>query len=286
LAQPYDGSWKLHLKRIVRKITSPLQNYLSQPVVTAENSCVPGFERSLPVYPEIQAFNSFSILKYFILSQNLRDKTRFLTNEDFEISLQCGQLINPQQIVLIVRDANDAQVLRLMIESPLPLVALYQISNGYVREYLPSENCDWSNKMLLPMAGDERSLIICALNAARYHLKGQIPALLMPKTESYLGCLDWFYMNALLKFICWKNLDYVGLASNSLGKPSLEFPNLNTVGSECAFSFQMAAGSVKGLLALVIAASTEQLELNYFHNQFIPEFLVVSQKKKLFQVTL
>ena len=106
MTQPFDGLWKIQVKRIVRKITSPLLNYLSEPLVTVENSCVPGFELSLPVYPEVQAFNSFSILKYFILSQHLRDRTRFLTNDDFEISLQntemAGQFMMSFKLAFLV----------------------------------------------------------------------------------------------------------------------------------------------------------------------------------------
>jgi hypothetical protein len=269
-------------QRIVRRLTGSLQRFLVQPPVTAENSCVPDFEPRPTVFPAFQALNIHALLKYFILSEGLRDRTRFLTHDDFEITAQSGQLINPQPIVLLVSDADDTAVACLIAESPLPLAAVYQMAEGAVREHVPDGRGDWVTEMLQPTSSAPRDLMVCALNAADKHVEGTLPALLMPTVDRYLGCADWFYVNALLKYIVWSDLGYVGLDCARRGRPHQEFPDLQVVRGGDAFSLHMAAGTVAGIRALLVVADPELVDMCGRANRMLLEFPVVVKGENLF----
>lgn len=281
-ARTKDGLWKSQFRRILRKITSYLDNYLSKPILSTENSCMPGYESKLTTYPESQAINGPSILKYFIHCNALRERTRFLTQNDFEIELQSGQLINPQQTVLIICEEENEKVQKLLNESPLPLLFVYQIVNGLVREYERKNKYNWSSKILQHKKSDNISLTEFALIEANIKIAPLTPVLIMPSADKYLNCFDWFYLNALLKFISWKNVSYVDLNSGKCGKSQIDFPSLNVVRSEGLLSFKMVAGTVEGLASLIAPKNTNQSEIYNCDNKQVHNYLVISQNKKLF----
>lgn len=269
-------------QRIARRLSSLAQRSLSRPPVTAENSCVPDFERTPRVFPEFQALNIHALLKYFILTEGMRGKTRFLTHEDFDITVQSGQLINPQPIVLLIHEADDTAVARLMAESPMPLVAIYQMKEAAVQEYVLDRRGDCSSTKLQPATSAPRDLIACALGAASRHSGGLLPVLLMPTVERYLGCTDWYYMSALVKYIAWSNLEYVGLECKGRGRPHIEFPELQLVRGCGAFSLRMAAGTVSGIHAFLNVADPEIVDVCDRVDRMLLEFPVVAESKKLF----
>lgn len=269
-------------QRIVRRLTGPVQRFLAQPPTTAENSCVAGFEHRPPIFPAFLALNIHALLKYFILSEGLRDKTRFLTHEDFEIAAQSGQLINPQPIVLLVHDADDVAVAHLKAESPLPLAAVYQMGEGAVREHVPDGQGGWATTVLQAASNAPRDLMACALGAAASHAGGALPLLLMPTVDRYLGCADWFYTNALLKYVAWSELGYVGLDCSQRGRPHLEFPDLDMVRGGGAFSLRIAAGTVAGIRAFLDVADPELLDVCERSDRMLLEFPVVAKDGDLF----
>ena len=268
-------------QKIVRRLTGWVQGFLMRPPVTAENSYITGFERKQPVFPAPRALSIRALLKYFILSEGLRDRTRFLTTEDFEITKQSGQLINPQPIVLLVRDKDAKAVERLLAGSPLPLVAIYQLGKDVVREHLLDSKGDWGVTMLQPTSVALRDQIVCALSAAMTNLKGQIPVLLMPGVDRYLACTDWYYLNALMKYTAWRDLDYVGLDHTQGGRPYLEFPDLYMVRFGDAFSLLMAAGTVEGIRKYLDEADQESEDIGHANRMPI-ELPVVAREENLF----
>lgn len=269
-------------QRILRRLTTPLQRFLDRPLVTAENSCVPGFEKNLPVFPECQALSTQALLKYFILTEGLRDEARFLADDDFELKNQSGQLINPQPIVLIVQDANDAAIVRLQLESPMPLAAIYQMANGLVHEHLLNESGDWATTTLQPISVAPRDMMACALHAAEKLPADSLPVLVAPTVGRYFGCTDWFYLNALMKHIVWSDLAYVGLECSCSGRPLVEFPDLHMVQGCDAFAMRMAAGTVAGIRKLVNVADSELVDFCNRTNGMQPEFHAVVRDVNLF----
>ena len=267
------------LQKIMRRLTGRAQRFLARPPITAENSCVHAYKAKLPVYPAPWALNINAIMKYFILSEGLRGKTRFLSSEDFELTSQSGQLINPQSIILLIRDADEGLVKRLA-ESPIPLAAIYQIDDDVVREYLPDGNGGWDVSNMQPMSVTLRDQITCALSMITSS-KGQIPVVLMAGIERYLACTDWYYMNALMKYIAWRKLDYVGLEHTQHGKPYFEFPDLHMVQSNSFFSQLMGAGTVDGIRKYINDTEFE-LENTDHTNKKLLEFPVVVRGEKLF----
>jgi hypothetical protein len=268
-------------QKIVRRLTGRVQRFLTRPPVTVENSCVFDFERKLPVFPAPRALSIQALLKYFILSEGLRSRTRFLTDEDFENTTQSGQLINPQQIVLLVRDEDEATVERLLAGSSLPLAAIYLLGKDVVMEHLPDSNGDWVATMLQPTSAALRDQIACALSAALANSKGQIPVLTMSGVDRYLACADWYYLNALMKYIAWRDLDYVGLDHTQSGTPYLEFPDLHMVRSGGTFTLLMAAGTVEGIRKYLDDADHELEDIRRANRMPI-ELPVVAREENLF----
>jgi hypothetical protein len=269
-------------ERFVRRLTGPAQRFLSQPPVTAENSCVPGFEARPPVFPAFLALNGHALLKFFILSEGLRDRVRFLTHEDFDLNAQSGQLINPTPVVLIVHEADDPAMARLLAESPLPLAAIYQMDTGNVRQHVPDGQGGWCVTSLRAAGSAPRDLMACALDAELCREAGALPVLVMPTVERYLGCTDWFYMNALAKYLAWSLTGYVGLVGPSPGKPHLDFPGLQLVRGGGAFSLRLAAGTVEGMRAFLDVADPDLNEVSDRADRMLLEFPVVVRDGGLF----
>jgi hypothetical protein len=230
------------------------------------------------------ALNIHALLKYFILSEGLRERVRFLTREDFDIKAKSGQLINPQPIVLFVHEAVDAAMARLLAESPLPLAAVYhiEIGAGTVRQLVPDGLGGWGMTTLRKAGGTPRDLMACALDAEYRRGEGSAPVLVMPSVNRYLGCTDWFYMNALAKYLAWSLTSYVGLASSRTGKPLIDFPDLQLVRGGGAFSLRMAAGTLEGVRAFLDVADPDLTEVGDRADQMQLEFPVVMKDGGLF----
>lgn len=269
-------------QRVMRRLTGPVHRFLSQPPVTAENSCVPGFEARPPVFPAFLALNIHALLKFFILSEGLRDRVRFLTHEDFDISDQSGQLINPKPVALLVHEADDEAIARLRAESPLPLAAIYQMSAGNVLQHVLDEQMGWGVTKLCAAGSAPRDLMACAFDAELRRVETPVPVLVMPTVERYLGCTDWFYMNALAKYLAWSSTGYVGLASPRAGKPHLDFPDLQLVRGSGALSLRMAAGTAEGMRAFLDVADPDLNELSDRADRMLLEFPVVVKDGGLF----
>ena len=131
-----------------------------------------------------------------------------------------------------------------------------------------------------PMSVTLRDHITCALSMITSS-KGQIPVVLMAGIERYLACTDWYYMNALMKYIAWRKLDYVGLEHTQHGKPYFEFPDLHMVQSNSFFSQLMGAGTVDGIRKYINDTEFE-LENTDHTNKKLLEFPVVARGEELF----
>lgn len=269
-------------ERVLRRLTSPMELFLERPSLTAENSCVTVREAAPRTFPSFMALNIHALLKYFILSEGLRERTRFLTHEDFDLTSQSGQLINPTPVVLLVHDADDAAMARLLAESPLPLAAIYQMGAGNVRQHVPDGQEGRNVTALRAASSAPRDLMACSLDAERRREAGALPVLVMPTVERYLGCTDWFYMNALAKYLAWSRTGYVGLTSSRAGKPHLEFPGLQLVRGGGAFSLRMAAGTAQGMRAFLDVADPDLNEMSDRADRMLLEFPAVVKDGGLF----
>lgn len=269
-------------QRIVRRLAGPVYRFLSRPPVTAENSCISEFEAQPLVFPAFQALNIHALLKFFILSEGMRERVRFLTREDFDITSQSGQLINPKPVALLVHDADDAAMAHLLTESPLPLAAIYQMGAGNVRQHVPDGQGGWVVTALCAAGSSPRDFMACALDAELRRDEGPVPVLVMPTVDRYLGCTDWFYMNALAKYLDWSCTGYVGFASSLAGKPYLDFPDIQLVRGGGAFSLLMAAGTAPGLRAFLDVADPDLKEVSDRADRMLLEFPVVVKDGGLF----
>lgn len=271
-------------ERGVRRLIGPVQRFLERPPLTAENSCVPGAADVQRIFPLFQALNIHALLKYFVLSEGIREQTRFLTHEDFEIAGQSGQLINPQSFVLLLWDEgkDDLALMRLIEASPLPIDAVFLLGDGAVCAWELGRNGGWAQRVLKPSSPSAKDRLSCALDAAIEQTGESTPILVMPTAGAYLACGDWCYLNALLKYIAWSCQGYIGLSGAQAGKPSLEFPGLNMARGGGVFSLGMAAGTAVGIRQFLNVADTDLKEICDRAEMMLLEFPVVANTGALF----
>lgn len=271
-------------ERVLRRLTGPIQRFLERPPLTAENSCVMGLEAAPRTFPSFMALNIHALLKYFILSEGLREQTRFLTHEDFEISMLSGQLINPQPVVLLLWGSDDDEqaLSRLVEASPLPLDAVYLLGKGAARVWTPAPDSRGAMRVLAPGAGSDRDRLLCALADVANQAGESAPVLIMPTAAAFLNCQDWYYLNALLKYIAWRQQPYVGLNGGRSVKVSMEFPGLSMARGGGAFSLNMAAGTAGGIRPFLDASDLTLNGLSERADRMLLEFPVVVKDGGLF----
>lgn len=271
-------------ERVLRRLTGPIQRFLERPPLTAENSFVMGLEAAPRTFPPFMALNIHALLKYFILSEGLRERTRFLTPEDFEISMLSGQLINPQSVVLLLWGGDDdEQALSRLVEgSPLPLDAVYLLGGSAARVWTPARDGIGAIRVLTSGTGSDRDRLSCALADVANQTGESAPVLIMPTAAAFLNCQDWYYLNALLKHIAWRQQPYVGLNGGQSVKVSMEFPGLFMARGGGAFSLDMAAGTAGGIRPFLDASDLTFNGLSERADRMLLEFPVVVKDGGLF----
>jgi hypothetical protein len=282
LSRPLEGLWKSQLRRVINKIVILLKKNIDKPKLSAETSFINRNNKKLLTFSAESIINAESILKYFVISHGLRERTRFLKDNDFEISSLSGKLINPQNIILIIVEDDSKKIETILTESPLPLLAVYQLKNNEVYEYVRSVNNDWRCQLIQSNSIDLKDQIICGLNEANKKISNKIPVLVIPAAEVYMKCLDWYYLNALFKYISWENCSYINLESDEIGEKNIDFPNLRSVKNNQYLSIQKIAGCVEGLLEVLKNTIPTKSGLNDFENRKLNNYLAVSESKKLF----
>lgn len=269
-------------ERVIRKLTDPIIRFLERPPLTAENSCVTGEDSAARIMPSFMALNIHALLKYFVLSKGLREWTRFLTYEDFEIPTLTGQLINPQPFALLLwgSDDNKQALLRLMEASPLPLNAVYLLGGEVASIWTPTPDGTGATRVL--GSGSDLNRLYCALKDVTNKSGGSTPVLIMPTAVSFLNCKDWHYLNALLKYIAWSQQSYVGLKGGRSVKISMEFPDLCMARGKEVFSLDIAAGTPDGICQLLDVPNLTLHDLCERSNQMQLEFPIVVKDGGLF----
>jgi hypothetical protein len=122
----------------------------------------------------------------------------------------------------------------------------------------------------------------CAINAELLRQKKSLPVLVMPTVDRYLSCTDWFYLNALIKYLTWSSTEYVGLSTKVAGKPYLDFPDIQLVRGGGAFSLRMAGGTPEVLRTFLEVADYNLEEIELRADKMKLEFPVVVRDGELF----
>lgn len=267
-------------RRILRRLLRPIYLFLTQPLETAENSCLVKSRRWGNVFSESLAINIRPLLKYFVIFNKMRDRVRFLTTEDFEIVGQSGQIINPQHIILVVFESGDISL--QLSSSPFPIAAVYQVADGRVQEYFLDGAGNWSSTIIQPIVNTLKGQLHCVLSAAESRTHIPVPLLIVSSVSQYLKCVDWFYLNALMKFSVWKELDYVSLASTIIGKSYLEFPDILIVQNNTLSLFP-SLGSISGIRRLLDNPNFELSAEYELKGTVAIQFLATSKIGNLFE---
>lgn len=282
ITRKFNGYTLMH--RGIQKILSRPLRFLELPLITAENSYIDSNASHERIFPSYQALNIHALLKFFILTKGLRKMTRFLAYDDFDTSSKSGQLIHPQAFVLFIwADVFDSKVLqRVVAESPLPIAAIYLLNELQVSEV----SCKDSNELVIHHLNSasvkDCDRLKCAIDAALLKSWNGLPFLILPSLDKYLACADWFYLNALLKYIVWSDTGYVGMGDVQAGKPQIEFPDIELVRGKEAFSFLRGLGSLLEIRAMLGQSSVGLEELTLRAELMGLEFPNIVPARRLF----
>jgi hypothetical protein len=271
------------LNRVKRRLLAPLTRFIERPTITAENSFIPKSNNIPRIFPDFMSLNIHALLKYFMLTEGIREKTRFLTSEDFELTEKSGQLINPQPTALLIwnSDEDEAEIRALLKFSVIPIAYVVQMGKN-LRLWNKNQSNEWSVKTLSHTNGSSRDQLLFGLESVRKSGDGLTPILIMPSLSKYLSCQNWHYLNALLKYIAWSQLGYVGLFGSRAGRPSQDFPGLSYLKGPGAFSLEMAAGTVNGILPYLNRADPDLRDVCVRAERMMLEFQVLAEKEALF----
>ena len=112
---------------------------------------------------------------------------------------------------------------------------------------------------------------------------GQHPLLLLSSMVEFFSCKDWFYLNALLNYISWSNVDYVSLNSTTeQGRKNLEFPDIQCLEGSREISLYKATGTLAGICTLLKTSKNTLVDLTLPRNKISFEFESFLLTKSLF----
>jgi hypothetical protein len=271
--------------RLLRRITRPVLSLLQpSPQLTAENSFVPKELDVMRIFPLASALNTRALFKYFILSEGLRERTRFLTHEDFEIASEVGQLINPQPIVLLLWNEGEEDGALHCSKDPfgLPIIATFNVTLGSNKFSSNARSGPDSPTLQLTSEGVVDRLLD-VLEIIGEEFGEYCPILILPSVATYHSCTDWYYLNALVKYIVWKKVDYICLDGRIEGEQSMDFPGLKMVRGDTTPSFNMVAGTARGLSLFLNFATPELRAISQSSCRALPDFPLIALSEALFE---
>jgi hypothetical protein len=105
---------------------------------------------------------------------------------------------------------------------------------------------------------------------------------MVPSIDEYLGCTDWYFLNALLKYIAWRDVGYVCMDTRGDGRPHPEFPGLQLARGQGALSFRSAAGTVAGIQRYMEVADPDLQGLIHRASRLGLEFPALASEVRLF----
>lgn len=264
--------------RILRKPFAMLSNIIQRPIITAENSCV--LKNEKVIFPTYLALNIHALLKYFILKKGLRNKTRFIEKDDFAKTDAIGKLIQPQRFILFLWNSKDNDIEKLkelFLMTNLPIENIYLLDKN---ERLHFEEGVIKKELIHNQVLSE----IDALKIAILDVKNDknIPILLLPSVSTFSRCQNWFYINALLKYMVWSKKEYIALSVNNAGKPFLEFPGVTLNRGDGTFSLQQAILTAEKFLHYLVKDNLSIAEFEKEVEAMRLEFPGVQKKEGLF----
>lgn len=274
------------INRVSRRLNRTLSAFLNKPPVTAENSFLEKENSKKIIFPEFLALNIHALLKYFVLSEGLREKVRFLTYQDFSLSTQSGQLIAPKPIVLVLHQGFDQILMdKIFLETPLPLQSVYWLDSGRItRCFIDKELNIKISYYSIPQKDVAKEIQYVCHIEKNMSSKLEMPILILPNAEKYIQCKDWFYLNALIKYIYWSQTEYIKFDSEIDGSPHLEFPDLYVIRSQDNFSLFKAIGTLAGITSFVqaIVKFSRSDQVDSSRCRMSLDFLVVKKTEGLF----
>jgi hypothetical protein len=222
-----------------------LKKILEKPVFTGENSLLSCSDTNVLLSDYGDEINEESLFKSFMLETGLRDKTRFLDNNDFE-KVSNGLMINPIEFgYVIYTHSCFSASWRIIIEQ-----ALRYLPSNCCKIYLVSEASDNTDRAFVNMENGEFELItyndedplILKLQNVFIKVNNDVEYIyFVHDNMPLISNLDAIFLNSLLHFLDNSSEDYIQLTGNTLynGDVSCElFPCLVKQTKNCQLFLQ------------------------------------------------
>ena len=245
--------------RVRYKIFETLEKKIfNKPINSNENSLFGTLqknnksEQSLLVEPQEHLF------KRFIIGNGLRNRVRFLVPEDFENNTTYQPVLRGQPCILFakVRQKPGKRMIReLILKSPIPIKSFFLYGKTKVYCFVLGKNGVLYEKKYISINDCKHNLTQIVVRIYQSY-PIDLPYIVMRSPEHFLGCQDWPYFNALLKYFVFSSKNCVAFDSTKTSEISGDFPNVKYYNKKSSFSLESGLLSANGIKELSEAFSS------------------------------
>ena len=274
-----NNNLKLFDIRIIRFLIKKIKIIVNIPFLTRENSFV-----KVSVNENISCLQNIlplkPILKYFINNNYLRSETRFISDDDFE-NYKISYIIGRKNFILVLRD--DFSLNEKTIKSELYnlkfkpyLTIIFKKNKIIVYKYFHKSD-RFIKELFFKYKKDEFQNILYVLlkikTVNQYNYNP--PILILNSLSSYKSCTDLSYLNALLQFFIWEDINYISFANANFKNKKTAFPNLYLCPRKNKLNLEKCIINYKLLKELKYSNSLNLISENN-------NILILDNQKKLF----
>ena len=216
--------------RILRFLLNKIKIIVNIPYLTRENSFVEDsmnqgifyLKNILPIKP---------ILKNFIYENHLRKETRFISDNDFENSID-SYIIGRKNFILVLKDEfslNEKNIKFELYNLKLkPKFILFVKKNKIIVYKYFQKSGRFLKENFFKNKKNEYQNILFFLFKIKKNNKFSYnpPILILNSLSSFKNCTDISYLNALLQFFIWEDISYVSFINTNARNKYSAFPEL------------------------------------------------------------
>lgn len=222
------------------------------------------------------------ILKYFIYQNDLRKETRFISDDDFE-NYNDSYIIGKKNFILVLTDDFSLNEKKIKFElcnlkfKP-KFIVFSKKRKIIVYKYFQKSDLFLKEIFFKNKKKDEYQNILFVLfkintnNQCSYSL----PILILNSLSSFKSCTDIGYLNALLQFFIWEDINYVSFINTNHRNKYSAFPQLYTYSNKNKLNLEKCIINFKLLRDYKYKSPTKLKSENY------NDIFILNNQKKLF----
>lgn len=202
-------------------------------------------ERRFPTY---MALNIHALLKYFFIEKKLRDSAIFLQKDDFEKIDEMGCLINPEPLQVIIHSKLSIDRKASIDATFLPFTDVTLLINqGLEYQKYVKDKDQFIRSKTDHLMSDPIPLQIAIGEDCDY-------LILCDEYSDFKKIKNWSYVNALIKFMKFQNVEFMPVLNIQPLDDEYMFPGVHMGTFDQFLNFQLAIvrkDAVKHYLGLV-----------------------------------